>query len=442
MQTDASFRFERGCDPGIQADAVEQATALILRHCGGRAGPVTDVLRFAQLPKPRSIRLRRSRLCELLGTDIEGRQVGAILRRLSSRVYVDQSGWRALVPAYRHDLELEVDLIEEVARIHGYQHIPGRRLAGSVGMRATPAPEIRLRDWRRLLAARGYHEAITYSFVDAALQERLLGPAPAVRLENPIASDQAVMRLSLWPGLLQAVRGNLARQQSRVRLFEAGRVYTPGHTKAPGESLKLAGMISGNTYPEQWDIKEDASDFFDLKGDLEALLRAAGLRAAPVWRALEHPALQPGQASEILVSDQRVGIMGALHPGLLQALDVPAPVLAFEIDSEALPAPRPPAFRAPWRYPAMRRDVALEVASSLPAAELLEAVQSAAGPLLSNLELFDVYQGEGIDLGKKSLALGLIFQKSSSTLIEEEVEAELRKILNFLRERFGASLRS
>jgi phenylalanyl-tRNA synthetase beta chain len=441
LQTDASYRFERGCDPQMQADAVEQATALILKHCGGCAGPITDAKQAERLPKPRRIRLRRSRLSELLGIDLDARAVGAILKRLAPRVRAERTGWTITAPVWRHDLALEADLIEEVARIHGYRRIPGRRLSGSIGMRPGGTGP-RWREWRRLLAGRGYFEAITYSFVDGALQTKLLGEVAAIRLLNPIASDQGVMRVSLWPGLLQALRGNLARQRSRVRLFESGRVYGPGSSGAPVERTRLAGMITGNTYPEQWDIKSSESDFFDLKSDVEALLKAASLPAPPAWAPLEHPALQPGQAAEIRVGNQKVGILGALHPGILRALDLPPGVQAFELDVEALPAASRPPFQAPSRYPAMRRDVALEVDSSLPAARLLEAVREVAGPILDNLELFDVYQGEGIDLGKKSVALGLIFQKTSSTLIEEEVEAELRKILNFLRDKFGASLRS
>jgi phenylalanyl-tRNA synthetase beta chain len=355
-------------------------------------------------------------------------------------VQTDGAGWKVTVPHYRHDLSLEVDLIEEVARIHGYRRIPERRLAGRIGMHA--AHDTQLRAWRRLLAARGYYEAITWSFVDAALQSRLCGGQPAIALANPIASDQGVMRLSLWPGLLQALRGNLARQQDRVRLFEVGRVYLPGARGRPGEPSRVAGLVSGNSYPKQWDMKDRAGDFFDVKGDVEALLESARLPNGVDWLPTEHAALQPGQAAEVQYKNQRLGVIGTLHPGLLQGLDIEQPVVGFELEIDRLPPPAAVVFQAPSRYPAMRRDVALEVARSLPAGDLVRGVRTAAGPLLGNLELFDVYQGEGIDLGKKSLALCLTFQKTSSTLIEEEIEDELNKILNFLREKFGASLRS
>lgn len=441
LQTDASYRFERGVDYRGQVEAIEQASALILHCCGGRAGPVIDVKKPAQLPRPRRLQLRRATLDARLGLELEPRRVSAILKRLAGPVTAAADGWRVSLPPYRFDLGIEMDLVEEVIRIHGYRHLPGRRLGGAAGMHAR-GPDLRLRGWRRLLAARGYSEAITYSFVDAGLQARLLGEQPVVSLENPLASQQGVMRLSLWPGLLQALQANLARQQGRVRLFESGRIYRPGRMR-PTEAARLAGVICGNTHPKQWGMSDTSSDFFDLKGDVEALLRQAAPGLEFDWQDTRHAALQPGQAAEIRVKDQRVGVAGQLHPALLQALELPAPVLLFELELDALPTGlERPAFVVPSRYPAVRRDLALLVDRDLPVSALLEAVRSAAGPVLHNLELFDVYQGEGIDSGKKSLALCLTFQKSSSTLIEEEVEAELRNILNSLGGRFGASLRT
>lgn len=439
LQTDAGQRFERGVNPDLTAEALERATALLIECCGGQPGPTVDTRAQTALPQPRDIHLRRARVTRLIGTEIPAARVEEILRRLELIPVAEGGGWRVQVPAFRFDLTLEADLIEEVARIHGYVNVPSHRLGGRVGMHQG-GPDPRLRDWRRVLVERGYLEAITYSFTDPALQERVLGPGESLALQNPIASDMAVMRRGLLPGLLGALAFNRKRQQERVRLFEVGRGYQleKGDIRQP---LLLAGVACGNIYPEQWDIKSKSSDFFDMKSDVEALLAAVGMRAGPRWQAAARPGLHPGQCAEIIFDNQAVAIVSSVHPAILQVLDLEGPVLFFELDADRLPRRPTPQYNVVSRFPSVRRDIAVVVDRGLPVQAVMDVAIAAAGEVLTNLELFDVYQGEGIDLGKKSLALGLTFQASSSTLTDEAVEAVMQSVLNALREKLGGTLR-
>lgn len=435
LQTDASYRFERGVDFALQVEAVERATALMVELCGGEPGPVVDVRRPAHLPKRGAVVLRGERLGRLLGMEVDADAVTSILARLSPETRRRRRDWKVPVPSWRFDISLEEDLVEEVARIQGYDRIPRKPPVGSTAMRA-PGAAGRLKGWRRELVARGYFEAITYSFVDAALQERLAPPGPAVRLLNPMASEQGVMRVSLFPGLAGAVRYNLARQQPRVRLFETGRVFLPGPELR--QPLRLGVAAYGKVEPEQWGTKGTESDFYSVKGDLEALL---GADSALEWRPGTHPALHPGQSADLFHGGRQVGSLGVLHPALARELELPASLVLGELDLESLPLPPVPRAVPPSRFPAVRRDVALLVDRDLPVARLLAGVRAACPDLLHNLQLFDVYQGEGIDSGKKSLALGLTFRKTSSTLVDAEVDAALGKILESVRKEFGATLR-
>jgi phenylalanyl-tRNA synthetase beta chain len=439
LQTDAGQRFERGVDPELAARALDRATELLVGSCGGQPGPLVDTRHDGTFPRHRSVALRDLRIRRLLGTEIPADSTADILRRLGMELAPATGGWSVKVPLFRFDIGLEADLIEEIARIHGYDRVQGRFLGGRVAMHGD-GPDPRLREWRRLLAARGYLEAITYSFTDADLQQRLVGTADVIHLRNPIASDLGVMRQSLLPGLLGALVFNRHRQQRRIRLFEIGRGYRleGGSIREP---LLLGGITCGNCYPEQWDIKPDAGDFYDLKGDVEELL--AGLRTPPTFRrpARPLPGHHPGQSAEILLEDQVIGYAFGVHPETLMGLDLTEPVHFFELDLGRIPARKSPSYRRISRFPSVRRDLAVVVARDMEAAHVLNVVTEAAGEVLTNLELFDVYQGEGIDLGKKSLALGLTFQASSLTLTDEGVETVIQTVLRALREKCGGTLR-
>lgn len=439
LQTDASQRFERGVDPALPAPALERASALILESCGGRAGPVIEAVSPGHLPAAPELTLRRKRLETLLGLAVPPERVSGILEHLGFRARETDGGWRVVSPSHRFDVTLEADLVEEVARIHGYDRIPSRRPDGRPAMHLQ-GPDPRFSAWRRILVDRGYFEAITYSFVDETVQAGLFeSPAP-IRLQNPIAEDMGAMRVSLLPGLLQALNYNLNRQQGRVRLFEIGRVFLaePGLT----QDFRVAAVTFGNIYSEQWDRSNRLADFFDLKADVEALLTELRLNAESTYQPTDRAPFQPGQAANILLDKQLVGVVGALHPKRLSKAGIEVPVYAFELDAERLAVGPERPFAEFSRFPSMRRDLALVVDRDLPVGDLLIVVRASGGELLTNLELFDVYEGEGVDLGKKSLALGLTFQKSSSTLIELEVEAALDGILGAVQGKFGAKLRN
>ena len=439
MQTDAAQHFERGVDPDLPVRAMERATTLLLSCCGGQAGPTVDTCNRAALPQPQAVTLRHARVNRLIGVDVSAETITDILRRLGFETVVDAGSWQVTAPSFRFDVGIEADLIEEVARIHGYGQVPSRNLGGRVGMHQD-GPDPRIRDWRRVLVERGYLEAITFSFTDAAYQDLVLGAGDALALRNPIASDLGVMRRGLLPGLLGAVTFNLKRQQTRIRLFETGRAFRMENGKIT-QPLLLAGVIFGNNYPEQWDIKNISSDFYDVKNDVESILAAAGISTGLRWRPQIGPGLHPGQHAEVFVQDQRVGYVSSVHPRVLQALDLPGPMLVFELDVEHIPARASAQLQLVSRFPSLRRDLAIVVDQDLPVYRVLDAAAAAAGEALTNLELFDVYQGEGIDLGKKSLAIGLIFQVTSSTLTDEAVDSVINSVLSALREEFGGRLR-
>lgn len=440
LHTDSSHRFERGVDFELQVRAMERATQLIIDLCGGQAGPVSDVKRDEYLPEQRMVSLRAGRISRLLGSDIDNRQVTAILQRLGMTTSEKSDRWDVHVPSFRFDISLEADLIEEIARIHGYDKLPTAPIDARLTIHRRKNPR-NLNELRQILIDRGYHEAITYSFIDAGLQELICGPAAsAVKLVNPISSELEVMRLSLWPGLINALQYNLKRQQQRVRLFEYGRVFArqQGDTS---QDLKIAGVICGNNYNLQWDISNNLSDFYDLKGDIEALIIPGNGDRALQYQAIEHPALHPGRSAEIIYKNQSIGLCGALHPRIVSELDISYPPYMFELDCGAILFKEEKKYIKLSKYPIVRRDISILVDKEIPVEKIMSTVKKASPELLDNLELFDVYHGEGIELLKKSLALSLTFQASFSTLTDEEVEGEVENILAALMSEFDVKLR-
>lgn len=438
LQTDSSHRFERGVDFELQALAAERATRLILAICGGRAGPLIDVTDAKHLPRPPATRLRRERLRRILGFAVADAEVEETLGSLGLHVEAGNDGWTVTPPSYRPDLTLEVDLIEEVVRIGGYERVPCPMPHG--GFRLPPVPEggqppaVRL---RQLLCDRGYQEAITYSFVEPAINDRFAEPGEAVALANPISRDMSVMRVSLWPGLIRALAHNQSRQHERVRLFEIGRIFSFREGKLR-QVNRVAGIVAGTTLPAQWGVPARSADFFDVKADVEALL-GAKWASCRVSRA-QHRSLHPGQ-SAIITAHGVIGALGALHHDLIKDYDLKGPVYVFELDWDFLTRPNVPQYRPLSKFPSVRRDLSLSLARSITAEEVLDCVRKGAPAALRDLQLFDVYQGEGIDSGKKSIALGLIFQESSSTLIDGDVEAMVADIVGRLASELGAALR-
>ncbi|HSS64917.1 MAG TPA: phenylalanine--tRNA ligase subunit beta [Gammaproteobacteria bacterium] len=439
LQTDSSHRFERGVAPDLQARASERATALLLDIVGGRPGPVVDAQVPEALPPRPAIPLRVQRLALLLGAEVAKADVEAILRRLGMQVEATNSGWQITPPPHRSDVTIEADLIEEVARVRGYDQIPDRPPEGILAMSPRTEARIGLDRLRQALTDRGYQEAITYSFVDPGLQAELDPNAAPIPLSNPISSDLAVMRTSMWPGLFAALLHNVRRQQNRVRLFESGLTFRQSGN-AIEQKPRIGGIVMGPVAPEQWGRETLNADFFDLKSDVEALL---GFAAASEVEFVpdDHPALHPGQAARVIRAGEAIGRLGALHPGNLKRHKLSLPVLVFELDLDSVQAGQLPKFEALSRYPAVRRDIAVVVDESITAKALRDCVGQAAGDVLKNLELFDVYRGEGIDSGKKSLALKLTFQDPSRTLNDEEIDAAEAAIVDALAKNLGGSLR-
>ncbi len=439
LQTDASYRYERGVDPALCHKALQRLSELIIQVCGGRAGPVSEMVDEEYLPASETILLRRERISRLLGIAVPAGHISRILEQLGFQVNIVQDGWEVRVPSHRFDIGLEADLIEEIARIYGYESIPGNAPVSTMQCRALQPLAALQQQMAQTLLARDYHEAITYSFVNPDRQQQLLGGPHGIRLLNPISSDLSVMRRSLWPGLLEALRYNIHRQQYRVRLFESGQVFTMhnGSEEVPC----IAGIISGNIYPEQWGIAKKLCDFYDMKGDVEALLSLSPGLDQLVFQPAQHPALHPGQAAEIVYAERSIGLIGCLHPALQADWDLTDTVCLFELDLSLISVKKHENYRKISKYPTIRRDISIIVGEQTDAIQVIETVKTASSEPLQNLELFDVYQGEGIDSGKKSLALGLTFQRSSSTLTDEEADAAVGGILNSLHEQFGAILR-
>ena len=438
LHTDASHRFERGVDPTLQAEAVERATALILSLCGGRPGPVVDVAESARLPHNASLALRSQEVNRHLGADIPATACWDILRRLGFELRGRGGERLVTAPSHRFDIAIEADLVEEIARIHGYDAIPARLPRTALQIPALEGERAATRRMAAALADRGYYEVVTFSFLDPQRQRLLLGETDTeLALLNPISAELSCLRRSLWPGLIQALEYNLKRQQQRVRIFEQGRIY-----RGADEAPVLGGLIYGYNYEKQWDNKSTLCDFYDMKGDLQAILRLATGPACRVsFTAANHPALHPGQSARILADNQQVGWLGAVHPRHLQALAIANPVYVFELELLQIPLNKPVKYEKLSKYPSVRRDLSIIVPEQVTVDDVLQQVEMAAGDYLHNLELFDLYRGEGIDLGKKSLALGLTFQRSSSTLIDEEVDSLMVLILKSLQEKFGAMLR-
>ena len=441
LHTDASHRFERGVDFELARQAMERATSLLLEIVGGEAGPVVEAVSAADLPSREAVTLRNDRITQMLGLELEAALVERLLNALGLGVSAKGEGvWEVRIPSHRFDISLEVDLIEELGRLYGYDRLPVRYPQARLAPQARAEAQAELPALRRLLVARGYQEAITYSFIDPKLFAQFNPEASPLLLANPISADMAAMRASLWPGLVKAVLHNLNRQQNRVRLFESGLRFVGQLAELRQESM-LAGVITGNRLTESWSHGRESVDFYDLKGDVEALLAAAGDAEAFRFVAGEHPALHPGQCARIEREGRTVGYMGAIHPQLAAELGIEQPLFLFELQLASLAEGKLPVFSELSRFPEVRRDLALLVDRDTPAEELLSCIRESAGDYLTDLKLFDVYQGKGIDPLRKSLAVGLTWQHPSRTLNDDEVSAATQTILTSLGERFNATLR-
>jgi len=440
MHTDASLRFERGVDFEGQGRAVERATQLLVEIAGGDAGPLVHQVSESNLPRREPIMLRRSRVSMLLGLDVADDVVAGVLTRLGLAVRENERGWDVVAPSYRFDIASEVDLIEEIVRIHGYEAVPETTEIAASPLEPVTESVVDLDRVAATLVARDYEEAITYSFIDARSNAPFAGGDSELVLSNPISSEMSVMRSSLLPGLVSSAAANIARQQDRVRLFEIGKSFH-GTLEAPDEVLRIAAVASGTALPEQWGAASRAIDFFDIKADLVALFQLAGDAADVSFRPCEHAALQPGQAAAVLRGNNEIGIIGKLHPRVAKSLELKRDAYVFEVDALQALASGAPVALPVSRFPVIRRDLAVLVKDEVSGEQLVQAVASAVPELMRDVRIFDIYKGPGIEAGLKSVAISLILQETSRTLTDDDADAAQAAAVQKLRQTFGAELR-
>lgn len=446
LHTDSSHRFERGVDPQLQHQALERASALIQAIAGGQAGPVTQAVEEGQLPRAAQIDLHADHITRLLGTSLDPQKVEDILQRLGMDVTGEkpEQQWTVIAPSWRFDMAIEQDLIEELARIHGYENLPSRVPAGAPSGEPVAEKQVPQRRLADTLMGRGYQEAITYTFVEPSLLESVNPGVAPLPLANPISSDLGVMRTTLLAGLLTTARHNLNRQADRLRLFETGLRFVPGSGPDAENGLvqtpMLAGLVYGSAEPQHWEGKRGV-DFFDLKGDVEALLSLSHPDAFQFQSAADHPALHPGQAAVLIRDGQTVGHLGRLHPRLAGELDLPRNIYLFELALAPLEEGMLPAFQPVSDQPRVRRDLAFVVPDNVPAGAMLATVRESCDERLTDVRIFDIYQGDSIGKNRKSLALGLTFQDRSRTLKDQEVNDLVSTVVSQLKQAFNATLR-
>ncbi len=443
LHTDSSHRFERGVDPELQHKAMDRATRLVLDICGGEAGPVVEAKSEAHLPKAADIKLRRSKLDKLLGHHINDADVEEILTRLGFQVEKQGSDWQVKTATYRFDMAIEEDLIEEVARIYGYNNIPNTAPLAHLSMTDHKESDLKLSRVRAMLVARGFQEAVTYSFVDPKLQKLVHPDSEAMVLPNPISSEMSAMRLSMFTGLLNAVGYNQARQQTRVRLFETGLRFIPDAQAESGvrQQAMLGAVIAGPQSDEHWNMESKTVDFFDLKGDLEAIIGLTVSEAEFSFKGAQHPAMHPGQCAEILRNDRVIGYIGAVHPSLEKPFGLNGKTIVFELELDALLQAKLPQAQAVSKFPANRRDIAIVVDEEVAAGDVMTLIRKVGENQLVGLNLFDVYRGKGVEQGKKSLAIALTLQDNTRTLEEKEIAEMVDTVVSALKSEFNASLR-
>jgi len=441
LHTDSSHRFERGVDFEMPSKALRRATELLLDIVGGSAGSVIEMSETERLPKRQAISLRVDRISRLLGIELEKSKITEILTRLGMHVVEQGKTWLVTPPTFRFDITIEADLIEEIGRVYGYDELPTVAPRVPLEVALPREAQVRIERVRGYLVDRGYQEAITYSFVDEEKQRQVMPDEVAIALANPISADMSVMRTSLWPGLLQALKYNQNRQQDRIRLFEQGVKFARQGNEV-AEKKVISGVVCGSLMPEQWGEKARSVDFYDLKSDIEGLLGLTQPDQAFTFVAESNPALHPGQAAAIKsATGVPIGWLGKLHPEIEKSFGFNDSVYLFEVDEEVFALAEMPVFGELSRFPSVRRDLAIVIGDEISAQQVKDCVVGVSGEYLTNLQLFDVYCGEGIESGRKSLALGLTFQDTSRTLTDGEVDNLIMGVLEKLKQDFNATLR-
>lgn len=443
LHTDSSHRFERGVDSQLQQEAMERATQLIIELAGGEAGPVVEAVAAEHLPQAATIEVSAERVERLLGFPVPAEIVEKGLPALGMAVETLADGvWNVTAPSWRFDMAIAEDVIEEVARLYGYEKLPNRLPTIAGGDAAVKEAQLNSRKLADTLCDRGYREVISYAFVSADIQTILAPELKPLALANPLSKELAVMRSTLWAGLLQTAEHNIKRQVSRLRLFEQGLRFVPGNTIEELEQTPMvAGLLYGLAEPRHYSVKPEPVDFYDIKADVEALLALGGAAHEYRFEAAENSVLHPGQSARVLRNNVEVGWVGRIHPVVAQQLDVPNTIYLFELKAEVLQQGVVPSFAPLSDQPAVKRDLALVLADTTPASQLLDAIRNAAGAALTRIELMDVYRGESIGSENKSIAVSLTFQEPSRTLKESDINQLIDSILAGVKTDAGASLR-
>lgn len=432
--SDSSFRYERGVDYALQAEAIERATQLILDICGGSAGAVSEAV--GTLPESKQVTVRTARVEKVLGVAVPAVRIETILQQLGLQPKAVEGGFEVSAPSFRFDIEIEADLIEEIGRVYGYENIPGNGTDGKLAMIRLPETRRPRIAAYRSLVARGYQEVISYAFVDEKWERDFAGNDNPIRLKNPLAAQFGVMRSTLIGGLVEILQNNLNRKQNRVRIFEVARTFAKNADGSFRQNERIGGLVYGSAEPEQWGIKTRMADFFDVKGDIESLL---GNRYLDFVRCA-HPALHPGRAAEIRCGERVVGWLGELHPQWLQAYDLPQSVQVFELDMDFVRECSKIHHRNVSKFHPVRRDLAFVVPESLNYQDLLNVLNGTGNRLVREIALFDVYRGVGLPENHKSLALKVILQDDEATLTDETVDAVTGELIR-AAESIGAKLR-
>ncbi|MDK4679976.1 phenylalanine--tRNA ligase subunit beta [Kingella negevensis] len=431
--SDSSFRFERGVDSELQRDAIERATELVVQICGGEVGEIVEVL--GDLPTAKTVEVRTARVEKVLGVSIENQRIETILQHLGLQPEKTADGFRVTAPSFRYDIEIEADLIEEIARVYGYENIPDDYTSGKLAMLKLPENRHSRFGVYQKMAARGFQEVVSYAFVDEQWEQDFANNQDPIRLQNPLAAQYAVMRSTLMGGLIEILQNNLNRKQNRVRVFEIARIFRKENNQFV-QTERVGGLVYGSALPEQWGEKSHPVDFYDLKADVETLLR--GKNAAFV--KAEHSALHPGRCAAIVVDGVNVGIIGELHPKWTQKYDLPQAPLLFELDMDTVLTTEKVRYQAVSKFQAGRRDLAFVLPENVAFADLQAALGQVNNPIIQGIELFDVYRGAGLPENHKSLAVKISLQDMNATLTDETVEPIIQELIA-QAETVGAKLR-
>ena len=437
LHTESSIRFERGVDFNITHQAMERATELVLDICGGKASAINECVDSSTLPKLQTILITREKISSVLGFDLDPSWIESKFKFLGFNITKkNNKSWAIIPPSFRFDIRIPADLIEELARLYGYDKVPVQRLSVDANISQTSQSKVSSYGISQALVNRGYQEVITYSFISNEYHDLIDPSAKKITLKNPISDDMSIMRSSLWPGLLQTVEMNQRRGHHNARFFETGLCFSG--ISVDDQRQKIAGIICGERFESQWGSPEREVDFFDAKSDVESLLSLSGNDY--LFEAAEHPALQAGQAAKISNNGQLVGWIGALSPHLQKKLSLPK-LFLFELNQSDIEQRKVSSYESFSSFQASQRDIALVVAKDVNADQLIHAIQSLDQEHLIEVNLFDVYEGEHIEKGKKSVALNLTYQSIEDTLTDDQLNQQVEDIITHLESKFSAKLR-